>query len=84
MNFVTGVYRRPHKGENESDTEFSDSGKWMPIWGKMTLSELNIDNVDGDNDSEIDEDHTGDGVQTIDIAKLWFLRQFSKLKLTNF
>ena len=37
------IYRL-HKRENESDTEFSDSGKgWLPIWGEITLPKFNID-----------------------------------------
>ena len=40
---------RPRKGENESETKFSDCGKgWVAMWGEITLSKLNID--DGDND----------------------------------
>ena len=38
---------RAHKGENESETEFSDSGKGqVAIQGKIALFALNID--DGD------------------------------------
>ena len=33
---------KPHKGENESDNEFSDFGKgWVPIQGEITLPKLN-------------------------------------------
>ena len=57
---------KPHKGENESDTEFSDSGKgWVPIWGEITVPEHDFG----------DEDDAGDGyndVQTIDNVKLCF------------
>ena len=78
---------RPCKEENENDTEFSDSGiGWVPIWGKITLPDLNIGDCDGDNDGEGDEDDADDGytgIQMIESAELCFL-VFSKLKLTNY
>ena len=67
---------RLHKGENEMDSEFSDSGKGrVPILGEITLPELNIRDGDGDYDSEGDEDDASDGyngVQTIESVDFFF------------
>ena len=58
---------KPHKGENESDTEFCYFRKgWVPIWWEITLSKVDI------GDGEGDKVHVGDGynvVQTNNIAK---------------
>ena len=45
---------RPHKEDNEGDTEFSDCGKGC---GEIALPGLGICDGNADNDSEGDEDY---------------------------